>query len=303
MPTNLNSKDRQPRRFLLKSYAKINLSLLVYAPRQRDRYHPICSVFQNISLHDTITVTLKPKGAFTLRSSDASIPEKENLITKIHTALAPRLPFGLDITLEKNIPLGAGLGGGSSNAGAFLGFLNKVGALNLSANKLRGIATSVGADVPFFLDGGTSLVRGIGDRLTALKPLENKKYIIIHPGLSVATPLVYKTFDAITPTPLKPGRTPAWIYRDQIGPNHLESATFSLYPELKNIKERLLSCGAPEVRMSGSGSALFIPFDASVNTTPVLAAIQKEFPLFFIKEATRTNRGFDITEITEAFIS
>src|SRR3989339_93845 len=143
--------------FSINTYAKINLSLLIYRPR-KDGYHPLCSVFQNISTHDTLFIEIKEKPGIELTCEHSFVPVNENnILWKIYDALKTKkqLSFGLKIKINKNIPIGAGLGGGSSNAAGLLCFLNSFANLNLSENELIKFGVKYGADIPFFISGGT----------------------------------------------------------------------------------------------------------------------------------------------------
>ena len=148
------------------SPAKLNLCLRVAAPRE-DGYHPLYSIFQEISFSDELKMTLKDDGlaTLTLSCSDSNCPINEsNTIVKADTLLRQRYPEqftqSVDLSLEKNIPMGSGLGGGSSNAASYLKAMNERAELELSTEELKQLGSEIGADVPFFIEGGHCLGRG-----------------------------------------------------------------------------------------------------------------------------------------------
>jgi len=277
----------------LRAHAKVNLALKVGAPGA-DGYHPLATVFQTISLADTLTA--RPlradepadglhRGA-PVRLSVAGVPlPQHNTVTHAATLLAGLLRARgetslrpLTVHLKKRVPLGAGLGGGSSDAVAALVACARLwsrDALQTSHDDLAGIARQVGADVPYFLVGGTALGTGRGDQITPLQDLPQQWLVIVAPcSVSVATPAAYAAFDeaqgwrdgepggapAGAPgEPEAPGYTgeldPAWMGND------LHAAVIETHPEVEKARRALQAAGADIAQMSGSGSASFGTFD------------------------------------------
>ncbi len=234
----------------LRAYAKINRGLRVLR-RRPDGYHEIDTVMQSVDLYDTLT--LQPRGdeeiSLTM-SPDGGIPPEENLALRAARLLRERvgLPRGVHIVLEKRIPVGAGLGGGSSDAAAVLQGLNALFELGLERRALRDLASELGSDVPFFLVGGRCRARGRGERLQPLSVPEAERrqiYVLLVPPFSLRAQEVYQAWDRGIP------RAPASPY-----PNDLEGAALALRPELAVYREFLVEAGSP-FGLSGSGPAYF----------------------------------------------
>lgn len=253
----------------LNSNAKINRSLLVYPPMENG-YHPIQSVFQEISLADTLTVSDLDKGEFVLESSDPNVPvDDRNILTKVYEAFSDRLDCGFEIFLDKQIPMGAGLGGGSSNAAAFLNYLNDR-FLNLSIEALAAEAVQFGADVPFFLNGGRAYVSGVGEIIEPLYPVAATEfYVLLYPNIHADTAKVYAAFDEYFDGVEKPLIDPETVCAERQGHNDLCEPAMSLYPEIKDV----FDWGKDQEStpfMTGSGSTLYWVF-ASEEAAQVLS--------------------------------
>jgi 4-diphosphocytidyl-2-C-methyl-D-erythritol kinase len=265
----------------IKTSAKINLSLLIYSPRN-DGLHPICSVFQKISLFDTLNIETTKKKTLVLTCNNQTIETEDNIITKIYNKFKNKLPFGLKVNLSKNIPIGAGLGGGSSNAAGFLQFLNKAAKLNFSEKKLVKVASFFGADVPFFLNSQTAIVRGIGNKITQIESGPYRYFVLIYPNIAISTKDIYNTFDKKNTAKKIPGRTPKNISKYHLGQNDLKDIAFGLYPKLQTIEQKLIELNAPPLHMSGSGSTLFIPFKKRKDALAWEEKIKKIYPKYLI---------------------
>ena len=249
----------------IKSPAKINLGLKVIGKRS-DGYHNIETIFQMVSLYDDITLTESDTG-ITLHSNNRDIPlNGKNLTYKAAYLLRERtgVKKGVKIEIDKNIPISAGLGGGSSNAAATLLGLNYIWELRLSKEDLLSIARLLGADVPFFLSGVRALGTGRGDELQIL-PVTHKFYVIlINPRLSISTEWVYKNLKLELTKDIKninikkfiSGKGEIGNIRDILS-NDLESVVIEKYDVIGRMKELLLSAGASGSLMSGSGSTVF----------------------------------------------
>ncbi len=242
----------------LKSFAKINLGLEVVNKRE-DGYHNLRTIFQTINLYDKIYIKERGDDKFLLNGSNREISwEKENTIYKAYLLMKDKFGFqkGFEVFVEKNIPIQAGLGGGSSNAAVIIHFLNKYFELNLSLKEMIEISMQIGADVPFFIIGGRCLAYGIGEDLRNIKQNELKLALII-PEINVSTSLVFSS-NILTTTEIKSKINIFLKTGDySVLKNDLEDYVFRFFPELKEIKEKMLNLGFKTVLMTGSGSAFF----------------------------------------------
>jgi 4-diphosphocytidyl-2-C-methyl-D-erythritol kinase len=246
----------------LGSPAKINLFLKVTGKRP-DGYHDLVSLMGCISLSDRV-VLRTGAAAITVSCSFPGVPEdRSNLAVQAAELFYERHPASdrVAIEIEKQIPVGAGLGGGSSNAAAVLRGLNAHYGQPISVNQLSRMGASIGADVPFFLFGRPALATGIGERLTAFDGLDRWKVVVIYPGFSIPTASVYKKLNLgltkcenhLKAFSLKQnGFLPA-----QHLCNDLETVVIPRYPEIAVVKKKLLENGAIGALMSGSGSSVF----------------------------------------------
>jgi len=203
--------------------------------------------------------------------------DERNGITRIFHAYHSHIPFGLSIHLKKRIPIGGGLGGGSSNMAGFLVFLNQRASWGYSVDRLRDMGKSFGADVPFFITGGTALVEGIGEKVAPVPEKGNTDFVLIYPRLSISTVEVYKAFDHGIGFRQDERLSFNGIEEDYLGKNDLKGPAFQLYPELVLFEKRLLNQGISKVYMSGSGSTLFFPCE---NAQTAQDWTKKLAPLF-----------------------
>lgn len=254
----------------LPSFAKINLSLRVLGKRP-DGYHEISTTLQTISLHDDLLFERNVNGEISLSCDDPEIPPgADNLVVRAALSLKDHYSAdgGVDIRLHKRIPAKAGLGGGSSNAAVTLLALNKLWQLNASDFDLSAIAANLGADVPFFLHGGSAKGTGTGTTLTLLPDAEVMHLIVVHPHTSVSTAEAYRALNspALTsnnPIPILAGSLNEREF-SELNPrsatemeNDFESVIFEMEPEIKRAKSALISAGAQSALMAGSGSSVF----------------------------------------------
>jgi len=234
--------------------------------KREDGYHDIESVFQQIDLADIIELTACKTGIEMICSHSDVPADESNLCYKAAHLLQKFTgkTDGVRIELHKHIPVGAGLGGGSSDAAAVLKVLNKQWHLHLGMDVLQALARQLGADVPFFLTGKTMLARGIGDILSPVRIPSDFKILIVFPGFSVSTVWAYKNYK-INLTNSKKTITLADLFLadpdlldlTQYLKNDLEEVVFKRHPQLDSIKSRLYSMGAFYASMSGSGSSVF----------------------------------------------
>lgn len=269
-----------PNMLTIKAPAKINWFLKVLGKRN-DGFHEIQSLIQKINLHDVLTFTaledavnsgLDQANNIVLETS-APIPVQQNLVYKAAMRLKSRygIEKGAVIHLEKNIPMGAGLGGGSSDAAAALQGLNELWSLGLTTEDLCGTAEELGSDVPFFLLGSLSYVYGRGEKLISRKALKPLDLLLVKPSFDVSTEWVYKNFALLTKKVEKVNNIEHFIRNIERAElsgitgdlsNDLESVTVSSFPVIAEIKEMLRRKGAVFSLMSGSGSTVFGVFDS-----------------------------------------
>jgi 4-diphosphocytidyl-2-C-methyl-D-erythritol kinase len=259
----------------LRSFAKINLGLEVTGQRA-DGYHTLRTIFQTIALSDELRLRENNKQKITLAGTDPRIRwDESNTIARACRLISEnyRASRGFDITVSKNIPPGSGLGGGSGNAAVMLLFLDQYFNLQIPAPEMNALATALGADVPFFLNGGTMLGEGIGESLTGLPEMAPRSVALFIPKLHVSTALIFSRF-GLTKTAL-PSKIQLFLQRGDFSAleNELESVTFDLFPEIREIKQKMIRGGCDFVQMSGSGSAVF-----GLAAQDKLAALARSLP-------------------------
>ena len=244
----------------LESPAKVNLRLEILKKRD-DGYHELKTIFQKISLYDKLHFSLtKEKGVFiTAKHPDLPLG-KRNLVYQAARSFLKKSDYkgGVSIEIEKEIPLGAGLGGGSSNAAATLTALNQLLKLNLPGKKLMEMGLEIGADVPFFFFKGAAIGSGIGERLKKIE-LPSLWYVLIYPNFEVSTHWAYQNF-VLTKTRFHFNlhrllKTPEEISR--ILWNDLEKVVSERYCEIDIMRKILYSAGALGSLMTGSGPTVF----------------------------------------------
>lgn len=244
----------------LKSFAKINLGLEVVG-RREDGYHNLKTIFQTVGLFDTIEIRENSTGKVTLSGDDDSLPwDERNTISRAFTAFFKKnsLSRGFDVFVKKKIPPGSGLGGGSSNAAVILLFLNEYFKKEIKTKELIAIAAEIGADVPFFLVGGTVLAEGIGEKMTLLDDFAETLIGIVVPGVNVSTGVIFSKLN-LTRRPFKSKIDTFMKSGDfSILENNLEKITFKLFPEVRLIKKKMIHrIGCDFALMSGSGAAVY----------------------------------------------
>jgi 4-diphosphocytidyl-2-C-methyl-D-erythritol kinase len=245
--------------------AKINLSLRILG-RRSDGYHDLDTVMQKLDLCDLVTVSIIDEPGIILHCPDSDLPEDSgNIVFRAALAFLAACAdkgAGISITLEKRIPVAAGLGGGSSDAGAVLLGLNRLLEAGFSTAELIEIARPLGADVPFFVTNyGAVRAEGIGDRMTDVPSLRDCTIVLVNPGVAVSTRWAYEKY-ALTAAgkDSKIKNFSEKVDRDYFlstGVNDLERVTIARYPEIAALKRDLLDLGAAFALMSGSGPTLF----------------------------------------------
>ncbi|EUJ43551.1 4-(cytidine 5'-diphospho)-2-C-methyl-D-erythritol kinase [Listeria riparia] len=249
----------------VKAPAKINLSLDALYKR-KDNYHELEMVMTTIDLADRLQLVLLEKDCIKLDVKAHFIPDdKRNLVYQAAALLKERFQIkqGVAISLDKSIPVAAGLAGGSSDAAAALKGLNQLWDLNLSLEELADLGAELGSDIPFCLYGGTALATGRGEIIEPLPMMPNCWIVLAKPSISVSTPGVYRDLKVSEVThPNTKGMVQAIQEGsfegicDNIG-NVLETVTLVKHPEVKRIKEKMLEFGADTALMSGSGPTVF----------------------------------------------
>ena len=258
--------------------AKINLFLRILA-RRPDGYHELQTWMQKLALFDRITLTLRDGSGIRLRCPGSDLPADEtNLAWKAASVFfsdyPPEALRGVDITLEKNIPVAAGLGGGSSDAGAVLRGLNILFGVVFPEEVLLGMGRKLGADVPFFItEHPAVLATGIGDKMEPVGSLDQCTFLLVNPGFAVSTRWAYENF-ALTKDP----KNSTLSGFQKLNPdtflltemtNDLEWVTIGRYPEIAEIKKKLRAAGAVTALMSGSGPTVFGVFPDEAGPYPV----------------------------------
>jgi 4-diphosphocytidyl-2-C-methyl-D-erythritol kinase len=246
----------------LPSFAKINWNLRILGKRP-DGYHEVATVLQTISLCDELSFELRADDRIVLTCDDPEIPvDDSNLIVRAARALSNQR--GANIQLIKKIPTRGGLGGGSSNAAITLLALSKLWDLPLGKNPGQ-IGSQIGADVPFFLTGGTALARGIGTEIEEISDTEKKHLIVVTPNVAVSTAEAYAALKSPSLTTQESlsilassFAAPSFDDRTQWPlHNDFEGVIFEIEPEIRRAKLALLEAGAQDALLAGSGSSVF----------------------------------------------
>jgi 4-diphosphocytidyl-2-C-methyl-D-erythritol kinase len=253
----------------IRAPAKINLTLRIVG-RRADGYHLLDTVMVPISLYDDIQirkvrVTKKShRRLIKVICSNPAVPNgPENLAYRAAELLLAKAKIKqpIEIRIHKRIPIGAGLGGGSTDAAATLNGLNRLFKLNLTAKKLEKLGLALGADVPFFVRGRPARARGIGERLQSLRGLPAMSLVVVYPGFAVSTAWVYRNLPRKLTIPDL--NNSIFTRLKDVGDlgallvNDLEKITLNRYPRIAIIKEKLRRAGAAGCLMSGSGSSVF----------------------------------------------
>ncbi|WP_020182628.1 4-(cytidine 5'-diphospho)-2-C-methyl-D-erythritol kinase [Methylotenera sp. 1P/1] len=262
--------------------AKINLFLHITG-RRPDGYHTLQSVFQLLDFYDTLHLSVRQDGQIVRQSELANVPAEQDLCVRAARALqdATHCKLGVDISVEKHIPMGGGLGGGSSDAATTLLALNQLWSLHLNRQTLMQIGVRLGADVPFFLFGQTAWAEGIGEELTPVSvpnTTDEETYLVLTPQVNVVTAQIFANSRLTRDTkPLKiadfSSQANSKLFR-----NDLENVVCEEFPSVATTLQWLNQFG--EARMSGSGASVFV----KVNSTQVAAEL-------LAKKPTNTN-GF-----------
>jgi 4-diphosphocytidyl-2-C-methyl-D-erythritol kinase len=275
-----------PKSLILPAFAKVNLRLRVRGKRANG-YHELDTIFQTVSLHDTIEASLSNGPHTVLSCDDRTLSVNEsNLVIRAAKALQDRFRTdrGARIRLCKRIPAQAGLGGGSADAAIALLILAQLWELNCNTQELLSIASRLGADVPFFFYGGAAHATGIGEQIETLDDVEQKFLLILKPNANISTADAYRALDErsltslISETILSSSQPTADSDKIDLANlnNDFEAVVFDLEPEIRRAKNALLKAGADAALLAGSGSAVFGVFDSEDAQRRAIQAIELE---------------------------
>ena len=287
------------RAFTLPSFAKINFSLRVLG-RRADGYHELRTIFQTITLHDTLTFAPLDADRFELTCDAPDVPTDDtNLVTRAARLLRERFGTGRGarVELSKRIPAGGGLGGGSSNAAVALVALARLWEIETNAAELSELGARLGADVPFFFAGGTALGTGRGDQITPLEDARARHLVVVTPRVRISTAEAYKSLNAPNltsdeaPANLLVSRAGADFAGSHCGglTNDFEPAIYGRHPEIESVRDALLGAGADCALLSGSGSSVFGVFDSEAGAGRALSTLgaQAGWQVFACKTLAR----------------
>jgi 4-diphosphocytidyl-2-C-methyl-D-erythritol kinase len=280
------------------AFAKINLCLHVLGKRP-DNYHELRTIFQTISLHDTLKLSITPASALEtfLECSDPALVGPENLVLRAIHAVAPDIRFKgrISVHLEKKIPVARGLGGGSSDAAAALIGMLRLTKSKLPLERLMEIAAGLGADVPFFLFGGRALAVNRGDEIYPLDVTPRRTVVVVSPkGIGVSTKEAYEWLSPELTRLSKPNRI--WKFcalcwsRQETVSNDFEGPVFSRHPRLGEIRAGLLKRGAADAALAGSGSAVFGLFRNPARARRAARAFPED-SVFVVETLSREKYG------------
>ncbi len=284
----------------LPAFARINLCLHVLG-RRPDDYHELRTIFQTISLYDTLTLSISPGSSsfeVFMTSNDAALPlSRENLVVRAIEVIAPEIGFrgSVSVHLEKKIPVARGLGGGSSDAAAALIGMLRLTGWELPLPRLMEIAAGLGADVPFFLFGGRALAVSRGDEIYPLPDAPPQTILVVSPrDIGVSTKEAYEWVSPELTRLAKPNRI--WTFcalcwsRQGTVANDFERPVFSRHPRLKEIRDGLLERGAADAALAGSGSAVFGVFRNSAQARRAARAFPED-SVFVVETLSRGKYG------------
>ena len=269
----------------VKGYGKVNLSLDIVGKRE-DGYHFLEMIMQTIDLYDVVNVVKIPSG-IEIRCNKSYVPtDRRNIAYRAAELFLEtfKIKSGVRIEIEKNIPISAGLAGGSTDGAAVIKAMNDLFKTNASKERLSEIGVIIGADIPFCIYGGTALIKGIGEEVTPLKTFENHILVLVKPNFGVSTKEVYGAIDIkkIHKHPNTKALMEAIERNDERFiscnmKNVLENVTLNKHRVLKDIKNEMIKRGAEGALMSGSGPTVFGIFDDMLKAQRCYDAMKKNF--------------------------
>jgi len=282
----------------LPAFAKINLCLHVLG-RRPDGYHELRTIFQAISLRDTLELRRTPGNGISLETTDSTLPAgPENLVWRAVDAIRGELGFrgGIHARLEKRIPVARGLGGGSSDAAAALIGMLRLTKKGLPLERLMEIAAGLGADVPFFLFGGRALAVNRGDEIYPLRDLPRRTILVVSPkDIGISTRDAYQWLSGELTNRSKPPNiwgfcALCWSRQGAGVSNDFEGPVFHRHPRLREIRDGLLERGAADAALAGSGSAVFGVFRNPAQARRAARAFPED-SVFVVETLSRENYG------------
>jgi len=278
---------------LVKAYAKINISLDIVGKRE-DGYHLLRMIMQTINLYDLININ-KISNGIELSCDKPYVPtDCKNIAYKAAQLFMDtyNIKSGISIEINKNIPVAAGLAGGSTDAAAVLRAMRSIFNIDADDKELIELGLKLGADVPYCIVGGTALCEGIGEQITTLELFKDKILVLVKPNFGVSTKEVYKNFDMEkvfkhpdTEALMEAMRKNDLEFVSKNMKNLLENVTLKKYSILKNIKDLIIRDGALGAMMSGSGPSIFGFFDDSIKAQQCFENLKKKYDETYI---TRT---------------
>lgn len=286
----------------LKSRAKINLSIDVIGKRE-DGYHIVEMIMQTIDLYDDIKLKELEEDNIIIKSECYYIPlNEDNIVYKAAKLIKEKMDIkkGIEIFIKKNIPVAAGMAGGSSNAAAVLVGLNELWKLCLSKDELRDLGLKLGADVPFCIEGGTALAEGIGEKLTYIKGINKDVNILVcKPDIFVSTKEVYQSLDIknIEKRPdnkllIEKLKNDDIVSVSNNMVNVLEEVTSKKYSDIKVIEDIIAKNGAMGTMMSGSGPTVFGFFDNEEKAKRARVELLENYSQVYV--VTSSEKGVEI---------
>jgi 4-diphosphocytidyl-2-C-methyl-D-erythritol kinase len=263
--------------------AKLNLMLHIVGQRA-DGYHELQTVFQLIDLRDAIDIAVREDGVITRPSGPPGVSEDQDLVVRAARALkaATGTPFGASISVLKRIPIGGGLGGGSSDAATTLVALNEMWRTGLSSDQIAEIGVKLGADVPVFVAGRSAWAEGVGEKLTPVGLGADSWYLVVFPGVAVPTAAVFQAAELTRNSPPTTMRG----FLETGGRNDCEAVVRARFPAVAEALDWLAQHGA--ARLTGTGSCVFAKFSRVEDAERVAARVPDEWRAFVARGLDRS---------------
>ncbi|MGH9395345.1 MAG: 4-(cytidine 5'-diphospho)-2-C-methyl-D-erythritol kinase [Terriglobia bacterium] len=290
----------------LRAFAKINTGLKILG-RRADGYHELRTVYQTVALHDSLAISLVSKPGIEIECSDTSLPlGRRNLVHRACQLWKKTRKFkgGFRVEIRKSIPIGGGLGGGSSDAAATLLGLERLTGYEADSHPMFRLAAILGSDVPLFLMGGRVLGCGRGEEVYPLADLPRRHCLVVHPGFSISTPEAFRELDLRLTISSEASKINAFGVWSQFplqgwGPaeNDFERVVFAKWPELERIKDQFIRAGAEIASLTGSGSAIYAIFVSARQLIQAAKSVPREWSVFrthTLSRAEYQRRVFDI---------
>ncbi len=277
------------------SPAKLNLFLYITGRNLRN-YHNLQTLFQFLDHGDQLTIQANKSGVIALQPELPSVATQDNLIWKAANLLQQytKVPFGANIKIDKKLPMGGGIGGGSSNAATVLVALNFLWRCQLSTHELAQLGLQLGADVPVFVEGFAAFAEGVGEQLTPVLPQE-KWYVVIHPEVAISTAEIFSHPNLPRNTPIR-----SWSEINSAPyTNDCQKIVTTLYPEVDKQLSWLLQY-APS-RLTGTGSCVFAEFEHQSAAQAVFEQLDENQSAFMTKGVNRSPLHLTLAQYQQAY--